>query len=84
MSVKRAIDIILYIDHCIRSKSARSPKEMAEKIGISERQLYKYLRLMKKMGAPIEYKRNIRMYKYRENGSFFIGFLNKYKTLINN
>jgi len=40
------------IDHLIRIKGTGTPSELAEKIGMSERSMYEYIRLMKEFGAP--------------------------------
>ena len=75
MPAKKALNILQSIDQCIRLHSARTPKELAEKVGISERQLYKYLNLMKQSGSPIYYCRKRKMYSYKKPGSFVIGFV---------
>ncbi len=79
MATEKVIKILRSIDQSIRQNLARSPKEMADKFGISERQLYKYLHNMKMLGAPIDYCRKSRRYRYKEDGSFYIGFLEEEK-----
>jgi predicted DNA-binding transcriptional regulator YafY len=63
------------IDHFIRIKGTGTPAELADKIGISERSTYEYIRLLKDFGAPVEYCRQRRSYYYRESGHFNISFL---------
>jgi predicted DNA-binding transcriptional regulator YafY len=48
---------------------------LAKKIGISERSLYDYLKIMKDMGAPVSYSRDTGSYYYKEYGQFRIAFI---------
>jgi predicted DNA-binding transcriptional regulator YafY len=63
----------------IALKSTGKPSECANKIGISERSLYDYLRILKEMGAPIVFSRNRGTYLYKEQGRFRISFIARYK-----
>ncbi|HWK02173.1 MAG TPA: hypothetical protein VNS58_00990 [Puia sp.] len=63
------------IDSLIRIKGTGTPSELAEKIGISERSTYEYLRLMRDFGAPVLYSRQRKSYYYKEDGRFTISFL---------
>jgi len=65
------------IDHLIRIKGTGTPGELAEKIGMSERSMYEYIRLMKEFGAPVVYSRARKSYYYLEDGSFTIRFLSE-------
>jgi predicted DNA-binding transcriptional regulator YafY len=49
------------------------------KIGISERSLYDYLKLLKEMGAPVKFSRGRRTYYYSEGGHFHVSFLPREK-----
>jgi len=64
------------IDQLIRIKGTGTPAELADKIGISERSTYEYIRLMKDFGAPVLYSRERKSYYYQEEGRFLISFLN--------
>ena len=64
------------IDRLIQIKGTGTPSELAGKVGVSERSLYEYIRLMKEFGAPVEYSRMRKSYFYKEEGQFAIGFLN--------
>jgi predicted DNA-binding transcriptional regulator YafY len=66
---------ITRIDDLIRIRGTGTPSELAEKIGISERSMYEYLRLMKDFGAPVAYSRQRKSYFYKIAGKFTIGFL---------
>jgi predicted DNA-binding transcriptional regulator YafY len=63
------------IDSLIRIKGTGTPAELADKIGISERSTYEYIRLMKDFGAPVLYSRQRKSYYYKEDGRFTISFL---------
>jgi len=63
------------IDHLIRIKGTGTPSELADKIGMSERSTYEYIRLMKEFGAPVGYSRQRKSYYYQQEGSFIIRFL---------
>jgi hypothetical protein len=65
------IRTIILLDFFIRRKSTGTPKELSIKIGLSERQMYIYLKYMKEeMIAPIRYSRINRSYEYRDLGGF--------------
>lgn len=64
----------------IRRKSTGSPKELAGKLGISERWLYNLLRELKEeLGCPIVYDHIRRSYIYEKEGKIVIGFREKGK-----
>ena len=65
------------IDQLIRIKGTGTPSELAGKIGISERSLYDYLKILKEMGAPVKFSRNRGTYYYNEEGRFRISFISK-------
>jgi hypothetical protein len=72
--MKSLIQRLRRLDHLIRHRGTGSPATLAKKIGISERSLYDYLKIMKDMGAPITYSRDKGSYYYKEYGSFHIAF----------
>ncbi len=65
------------IDHLIRIKGTGTPSELAEKIGMSERSMYEYIKLMKDFGCPVSYSRSRKSYYYQEDGSFTIRFVSE-------
>ncbi len=67
-------DRIKAIDHCIKLKCTGTPKELSEKLFISERALYETLNLMKDFGAEICYNACIRSYYYENEGQFEVKF----------
>ena len=69
---------ITRIDTLIRLKATGSPKELAEKIGVSERSLYEDLQQLKNdFGCPIAYSRSKRSYYYTKDGKITFGFNKK-------
>jgi predicted DNA-binding transcriptional regulator YafY len=62
------------IDRLIRIKGTGPPRQLARKLGISERSLYDLLDFMKEMGAPISYSKERQTYFYEESGGFELGF----------
>ena len=75
MPAKKACSLMQRINKNIVLKRTLTPGEMARQLGISERQLYNYLNLMKEMGAPIHFSRRLNRYIYKEEGYFFVGFM---------
>ena len=63
---------ILKIKHfiyLIEKERTGSAKVAAERIGISERMVFNYVRILKtELNAPINYNRNKQTYSYNENG----------------
>ncbi|MBN2274783.1 MAG: HTH domain-containing protein [Bacteroidales bacterium] len=69
------IHVLQKIDRLILSNKAFSPLAFAEELSISERQVYKYLRLMRSLGVPISYCKKTGRYVYKKPGSFVIKFV---------
>ena len=72
---KEIFQRFIRIDHFIRIKGTGSPTQLAQKIGISVRSVYDYIRLMKYFGAPVVYSRSRKSYCYVVEGTFTIRFL---------
>jgi len=77
--MKSLLHRLIRLDHLIAHKSTGTPADCANKIGISERSLYDYLKILKEMGAPVRFSRDRRTYFYSEGGHFHISFLPKEK-----
>ncbi|MET3128351.1 hypothetical protein ABID42_003470 [Arcicella rosea] len=64
-----------YLDRLIKLKATGTPKELSQKLGITERAWYKYRdELINDLNLPITYCPFSRSYIYTEEGSFEIGF----------
>jgi predicted DNA-binding transcriptional regulator YafY len=73
--MKSLLQRLVRLDYLISHKKTGNPEALASKVGISERSIYDYLRIMKSMGAPISYSREHLSYYYKEDGKFRIGFI---------
>jgi predicted DNA-binding transcriptional regulator YafY len=73
--MKSLLNRLIRLDYLIHLKATGKPADCAHRIGISERSLYDYLRILKEMGAPIKFSRNRGTYYYNEDGRFRISFL---------
>lgn len=71
------IERIQRIDHLIRIKGTGTAADLADRLGISRAQIYRYISLMKENGAPIEYDHYRETYYYNPEGSFIIQFTPK-------
>jgi len=78
--MKSLLHRLIRLDYLIHLKSTGTPANCANKIGISERSLYDYLKMLKEMGAPIKFSRNRGTYYYGEEGRFRISFISKDQT----
>ena len=59
----------------IRTKNTGTPKELACKLEISERQVRGYISLFKELGAPVKYSRKKGTYYYVKDGAFNFKFI---------
>ena len=65
------IRIIIRLDELIRNEQTGSPKELASKLGITERSVYNYIAFMKReLKAPILYYSQRVSYIYTEDCDF--------------
>lgn len=76
--MKSLLHRLIRLDYLIHLKSTGTPANCANKIGISERSLYDYLKMLKEMGAPIKFSRNRGTYYYNEEGRFRVSFIAKH------
>lgn len=75
--MKSLLHRLIRLDYLIHLKSTGTPANCAQKIGISERSLYDYLKILKEMGAPIKFSRNRGTYYYIEDGRFRVSFISE-------
>lgn len=71
------------VDSLIRRKTTGTPKELAQKLNVSERCVYNIINLMKSMDAPIFYCNNRCSYCYEYGVDFVIGFRRSEKIIGN-
>jgi Fe2+ or Zn2+ uptake regulation protein len=63
-----------YIDILIRENKTGNAEDLAVVVGVSVRTVYKYLDLMKRLGAPIAFNALSKSYYYETEGSFVCAF----------
>jgi len=73
-AMRQYLNLLQRLDQFIRRKRTGSPPEFARKMGISERSLYEYLKVLKELGAPIRFSRQEHSYYYEVEGQFFVSF----------
>jgi predicted DNA-binding transcriptional regulator YafY len=72
---KKFIQTVKKIDDLIGLEKTGSARELANKMRVSIRCVYNYIKLMKLRGAPIEYNRKKKTFVYIENGKFYFEFV---------
>ena len=77
MSLLKYIRIIERLDYLIARKATGTPRELAERLQISERQVYKYIKELKELGFPVAYCLNAQSYIYYKKGRIEITFSNE-------
>lgn len=73
----KQIQRIERLHQLILLKATGRPKKCAERLNISERQLYNTIDLMKELGAPIYYDASSRSYCYAYNVECLFTFYKK-------
>jgi len=81
MSINTYLERMHRIDRLIRLSATGSPNQLAVKLGISKRMVYKYLDEMKKLGAPIEYDKCRNSYIYTAQGQLLVAFNSSEKNV---
>jgi predicted transcriptional regulator len=65
------------IDQLIRLNATGTPKELALKLEITERTVYRIIRQLKEIGFPIYFNKAIRSYCYKYEGKLIFSFESK-------
>lgn len=66
-----------YLDWLIRQGSTGTAEQLAEKLKVSPRSVFYYIKWMKEHGAPIAYSRQTRSYIYTKEVEFIATFKSK-------
>lgn len=74
MPAIKYINRLKRIDRLIKLHITGSPKELAEKLEISERQVYRYLDNLRELGAIIEFNKSQNSYVYTSDKEIHITF----------
>ncbi len=71
--LRNIFDKLRRIDKLINMRATGTPKQLAAKMGISERHLYNYLNIMKNdLDIPIKYNKLSQSYIYKVHGDLKI------------
>jgi predicted DNA-binding transcriptional regulator YafY len=62
------------IDQLIRLESTGNPKQLVERLNVSERTVYRMINTLKDIGCPVYYNRYRSSYCYRFKGKIIIDF----------
>jgi hypothetical protein len=74
MPAIKYINRLLTIDQLIKMRSTGCPEQLAEKLKLSERQVYNYLNNLKELGAEIKFDKCINSYIYTDNIKLMIAY----------
>lgn len=77
MLLQKQLARIERIDFLIRKRATGSPKELANKLDITDRTLRSLLTQMREMGADIYYDSHKMSYSYKKPYCFFFGFIHE-------
>jgi predicted transcriptional regulator len=77
MNLRKKIFKLQRLNNLIKNEATGTPKELAEKLDVSEATVYNYIESLILEGAPIAYCDKRKTYKYTEKGEFVIvmGFM---------
>lgn len=70
----RQIEILERMDQLIRLKATGRPKQLAERLEVSEATVFRMIETMKEMNAPVCYDLARQSYVYTESTRFKCGF----------
>lgn len=70
----KQIALLERVDQLIRLKATGSPKQLAERLQVSEATVFRIIETMKEMNAPVCYNIAIQSYSYTETAKFTCGF----------
>jgi hypothetical protein len=73
--MKPFINRIIRLNLLILSRKTGRPSVCADNVGVSERTLFSYLRILKDLGVPIKYSRKEQTFYYSEKGELIISFV---------
>jgi transcriptional antiterminator len=82
MSILKTKNRIELFDYLVRHQMTGTPKELAQELKMSKRQLYNFLEELKAMNVPIQYCKKQQHYYYEKDGSlvFYFGDVKPLKT----
>ena len=66
MNIFSDLFLLQRIDHLVRTRATGTPVQLAERLGISERNLYRLIGNLRDQGFPIAYNKQADTYYYSE------------------
>jgi predicted DNA-binding transcriptional regulator YafY len=66
MNLFNDLFLLQRIDHLVRTRATGTPVQLAERLGISERKLYRLISELRDQGFPITYDKPADTYYYSE------------------
>lgn len=75
--IMKNIELMERIDQLVRMKATGNPVELAKRLGISKTKLYRTIKTMKALNAPLEYDCSMQSYIYVKTVGFKFGFFTK-------
>jgi hypothetical protein len=82
MNIFADLFLIQRIDHLIRTRATGSPAQLAERLSISERKLYRLMGEFRDQGFPIAYDKQADTYYYSEPVKIEFSILVGHETLL--
>lgn len=64
------LDVIDRLDSLIRRKATGKPTELANRLNVCERKVYKLIKMLRTMGAPVGYCQHRESYYYENEVEF--------------
>ncbi len=77
MGLGEKLEVIIRLDDLIKRKATSSPKNLASRLGLSERTVYNLINEMKRLGGPIYFCHSNNSYCYSEEVVLSIGYLSR-------
>ena len=74
MKLLQQINLIERIDQLIRMRATGNPKELADRLELSQATVFRLIDVIKELGAPVEYNLRYQSYVYIEDVNFQCGF----------
>ncbi len=75
MSLQKYLGRLHHLDALIRQKSTGTPEELARKMGVSVSVVYRYVKVLKELGAPVRWCTYTGSYVYDWEGKLEVRFL---------
>ena len=73
-SILQQLELMERMDQLIRMEATGSPKQFANRLGISKTTLYRMINTMKELEAPLLYDNTVQSFVYEEPVGFSFGF----------